>query len=358
MEPPAARHPPGPLPASAPLGRLRGAGRVLRRGPQRPAPRAAPCRGAGKGRRPPPPPAGKSLLGCNPARARGGRAAPRSLALTHPLTGTSSRALEIPAGRWSAPRRAPAPPPSPGPARARARGSCGSPRARPAPRAAAPRAPARPARARRPLLSPPARRQSAGLSNGATARAGAASGARRASPPPRALPPPGSARPSSRASTPFRVEKPREPRGGPKGAGPLAVGSDGVTRFSWEPPSLTRTWTHIQHSLTQLLTDTGSDTLSQHAFLHTVPHTQTRMLTRHEYSHRHTFTRTRRHLVTDTITCSHTCTRIHTPMLPHTHAHGTLSHIHTRSYTRSLSSARAGGGAEGDLRRLGPDLLH
>lgn len=120
MEPSAARHPPGPLPASAPLGRLRGAGRVLRRGPQRPAPRAAPCRGAGKGRRPPPPPAGKSLLGCNPARARGGRAAPRSLALTHPLAGTSSRALEIPAGRRSAPRRAPAPPPPPGPARAHA----------------------------------------------------------------------------------------------------------------------------------------------------------------------------------------------------------------------------------------------
>lgn len=108
MEPPG---PPArrrrPLPRSAAARRLRGAGRVLRRGPQRPAPRAAPCRGAGKGRRPPPPPppAGKSLLGCNPARARGGRAAPRSSRPHAPLAALPL-ALEIPAGRGARPARA------------------------------------------------------------------------------------------------------------------------------------------------------------------------------------------------------------------------------------------------------------
>ncbi|XP_052515506.1 serine/arginine repetitive matrix protein 1-like [Budorcas taxicolor] len=216
----AARRPPGPLPASAPPGRLSSAERVLRRGPQRPAPRAAPCRGAGKGRRPPPPPpAGKSLLGCNPARARGGRAAPRSLALTHPLAGTSSRALEIPAGRRSAPGRARAPPPPP----ARARARVGAAGAREGGRLSAPppRAPPPgPARARRPSLRPSPRRPPPGLSNGAAAPAGAGTAAPSAAPPPRARarPAPGASQPPPRASPLFRVEKPRKPRGGPKGS--------------------------------------------------------------------------------------------------------------------------------------------
>lgn len=192
MEPPAAPPPaapgPRPYPEARPFGRLRGAARILRRLLQRPAPRAAPCRGAGKGRRPPPPPpAGKSLLGCNPARARGGR---RPRRLTHPRAGTSSRALEIPAGRLGARPSAPAPA-----ARARL----------PAP-PSSPSAGARP----RPLLGTLGPALAAGLSNGGARPRPSGPWPLRARARPRAPP----------ASRSFRVKKPVERRGSKEGSSP------------------------------------------------------------------------------------------------------------------------------------------
>ncbi|XP_042552827.1 basic proline-rich protein-like [Dipodomys spectabilis] len=152
-----------PGPASPRRGRHAGARRRPRR--PSPAPRASPCRGAGKGRRPPPPPpppppAGKSLLGCNPARARGGRRAapPHAPRRWHFLP---------PAGN---PRRPPA----------RARRAAAPPRPRPGARAPEPREPERGPRAAPPpsarprlLLRAPGSALAAGLNDGSAGARGA-----------------------------------------------------------------------------------------------------------------------------------------------------------------------------------------
>ncbi|XP_069853860.1 basic proline-rich protein-like [Dipodomys merriami] len=159
--------------------------------PRSPAPRASPCRGAGKGRRPPPPPAGKSLLGCNPARARGGRRAA-------PPHAPRRWYFLPPAGN---PRRPPA----------RARRAAAPPRPRPGARAPEPREPERGPRAAPPpsarprlLLRAPGSALAAGLNDGSAGARGAP-GPSRPPPPPRPCP----VSPSS------RIRKPRRPRGPP-----------------------------------------------------------------------------------------------------------------------------------------------
>lgn len=257
---------------------------------------------------------------------------------------TLSQAL--PLARWKSPPAAGARPGARPPRprrqapRARTRGSCGSPRARPAPRAAAPRAPARPARTRLPLLSPPAWRQSAGLSNGATARAGAASGAPSACQPPRALPPPPPA--------------PRGPHPGPPplsgskshaslvGARKVQVPSQSGAMASpgsaGQPLSVTRTRTHIQHTVSHNYSQTQAQTHSANMRSYTLSVTL-----RHTCSQdMHTLTDTCSHALGDTLGHRHDHVLSHLYTHSHTHApsHPCTRHTHTYTLAPTLVPSR------------------